>query len=91
MDHLTFGERTKHDRTDFHPGVVYGFEDPDAAPYFETLGWATPHDGPAQVVIAADELNIDPETVWGFGPLKGEPVMPERAAAARLAREAGEA
>ncbi len=95
MDSLKFNKETgrvRQGKVEFHPGVLYGFEDPDAAEYFETLGWAERVKGDPEVVITIDELDIDPETVWGYGPDKGNPVMPERAAAAKAAREAaGEA
>lgn len=91
MDSLKFKKETgrvRQGKVEFHPGVLYGFEDPDAGAYFEKLGWAEPAKGEPEVVITIEELDIDPETVWGFGPDKGEPVMPERAAAAKAEREA---
>lgn len=81
MDVITFNQRVKHGRLDFHPGINYGFEDPDAAPYFKACGWAVDvPNGEAQVVITFDELDIDPLTIWGDGPNRGKFVMPERVA-----------
>ena len=80
--------RVRQNKTEFHPKVNYGFEDPDAADFFIALGWADTVDAEPDVTITADELDIDPETVWAYGPEKGNPVMPERAAAAKAAREA---
>lgn len=91
MDVITFKPefgKVREGRTEFHPKVNYGFEDPDAAAFFTAMGWAEPTTEAADVVISKEDLDIDPETVWGYGPNKGEPVMPERAAAARAAREA---
>jgi hypothetical protein len=83
MDVIMFNQRVKHGRLDLHPGVAYGFEDPDAAPYFKACGWADDHDGDAAVTIGIDELDIDPCTIWGDGSNKGKFVMPDRAAVAR--------
>lgn len=88
MDHLKFHGETKQDRMTFYPKLVYAFEDPDAKAYFLAMGWAEETADPADVTVTLDEINIDPETVWADGPLKGTPVMPERAAAARNAVEA---
>ncbi len=40
MGVIVFNQRVKHGRLDFHPTIPYGFEDPDAAPYFKACGWA---------------------------------------------------
>lgn len=80
MDVIIFTERVKHGSLDFHPGPKYGFEDPDAAPYFKTCGWAEDASGEPALVISVDELDIDPLTVWGNGERRGKFVMPERAA-----------
>jgi hypothetical protein len=86
FDKVVFTERVKHGLLDFHPGPVYEFEDPDAAPYFKACGWAEDSTAEAQVRITFDELDIDPCVVWG-APLdpanKFKFVMPERAAEAR--------
>jgi hypothetical protein len=78
-----FNQRFKHGRLDFHPGVPYGFEDPDAAPYFEALGVAAPDEAEPAVTIGIGEIDIDPCTLWGTGPNKWRFVMPDRAADAR--------
>lgn len=75
MDIVTFKGRTKHGRLDFHPKVKYGFEDPDAVPYFNACGWCDPADGEPDVVIGIDELDIDPNTVFADGPNKGKKVL----------------
>lgn len=79
-----FNRRFKHGRLDFHPGVPYGFEDPDAAPYFEALGVAEADEAAPAVVIGIDEIDIDPCTIWASGqPNARKFVMPDRAAAFR--------
>lgn len=83
MDAFIFNQRVKHGRLDFHPTVVYGFEDPDAAPYFAACGWGEATDAEVVVPITFDELDIDPCTIWADGVNKHKFVMPERAAAAR--------
>jgi hypothetical protein len=73
-----FNQRVKHLRLDFHPTVVYGFEDPDAAPFFTALGFGETTDETPVVVISADELNIDPETVMAssnYGERRGQRVI----------------
>lgn len=74
---LNFKERTKHGKLDFHPGVAYDFEDPNAVAYFKAAGWAD--DAPAgatnTVRIAKDELDIDPNTVFATGPNRGQKVL----------------
>lgn len=83
MDTIKFNQRVKHGTLDFQPGIVYGFEDVDAAPYFKACGWADDTGDDAAVVVTIGELDIDPCTVWGDGSNKGKFVMPERAAEAR--------
>lgn len=83
MDVFIFNQRIKHGRLDFHPSVVYGFEDPDAVPYFSACGWGDASDAEPNVVITFDELDVDPCTIWADGANKHKFVMPERAAAAR--------
>lgn len=72
MDVIVFNQRVKHGRCDFHPLVKYGFEDPDAAPYFKACGWADDSIDPADVVISIDEIDIDPATVFRTGPNEGK-------------------
>lgn len=85
MDVIVFNQLggVRHGRFHFIDGVPYGFEDPDAAPYFIACGWADrAGDGvePKQI-ITVEEIDIDPCTVWGDGPNKGKFVLPDRAAA----------
>lgn len=83
MDVVVFNQRVKHGRLDFHPTIAYGFEDPDAAPYFKACGWADDAEGDPVVTISIEELDIDPCTVWGGGgDNRGKFVMPDRAATA---------
>lgn len=72
---VTFKERTKHGKLDFHPGVKYQFEDVDAVPYFKACGWVEDATGEADVIVSIKEIDIDPETVWGTGPNKGAKVV----------------
>ena len=81
-DAVEFNQPVKHGGFHFLPGVVYGFEDPDAAPYFKACGWADDSNGDAVVIITKEELDVDPLTIWGDGDNKGKFVMPERAAEA---------
>lgn len=75
MDAITFNQRVKHGRCDFHPTIVYGFEDPDAAPYFKAAGWAKDSKDEVQVVITLGEVDIDPDTVFADGPNQGKKVV----------------
>lgn len=83
MDVIKFNQRIKHGTLDFHPSIAYGFDDPDAAPYFKACGWADDTDDVPVVTITSGEVDIDPCTIWGDGPDKGKFVMPDRAADAR--------
>jgi len=84
MDVIVFNQRVKHGRLDFHPTIPYGFEDPDAAPYFKACGWAEDSSDAPLVTISIEEIDIDPCTIWADGPNKWRFVMPERAATARF-------
>lgn len=86
MPGFKFFERTKQDRMELHPKVVYGFEDTDAVPYFEAMGWGEVVDEDPDVIVPLGEINIDPEVVFADGPSKGQYVMPDRAKAAIEAR-----
>lgn len=83
MDAIVFNQRVKHGRLDFHPTIAYGFEDPDAAPYFKACGWAEDSSDAPLVTISIEEIDIDPCTIWADGPNKWRFVIPERAAEAR--------
>lgn len=78
MDAFIFNQRVKHGRLDFHPTVVYGFEDPDAAPYFAALGFGDVSEDDPAVIISAEELDIDPETILAstnYGERRGQRVI----------------
>ncbi len=72
---LQFDDRVKHGKIDFHPGVTYAFEDPDAVPYFVAAFGAKKTKDAATVTIGLDEIDIDPETIFGSGERKGEKVL----------------
>lgn len=73
---LKFGKLTKHGKFEFMPGVAYGFEDPDAEPYFLALEWAkTTSDEPVRV-YSIGEVDIDPLTIRASN---GKHVLPDRA------------
>lgn len=75
MNTIVFNQRVKHGRLDFHPGVAYGFEDVDAAPFFKACGWASDSADTPAVIISQDELDIDPETTFADGPKRGRRVL----------------
>lgn len=79
---IRFNRRFKHGRADFHPGVAYGFEDPDAAPYFLARGVAEEDAGEPAVIFTLGEIDIHPLTVWNCpgDPRHAHYVMPQRAA-----------
>jgi hypothetical protein len=72
---IVFTERFKHGRIDFHPGVPYAFEDGRAALYFKNFGCAKPSNLEPSVTLSAAECQIDPGTVFGFGPNKGQKIL----------------
>lgn len=72
---LIFNQRVKHGKLDFHPKVVYQFEDPDAPVYFKAMGWASETSETPDVTISLAECDIDPDTVFADGPNKGRKVM----------------
>lgn len=65
----------KHGKHSFAPGVVYGFEDADAEPYFIAAGWAEASNEKPVHVFTVGEVDIDPATAFGSGPRKGQPVL----------------
>ena len=71
----TFKGVTKHGRFTFMPGIVYGFEDPDAVPYFVAAGWADPSNEDPAMIVTLEEIDIDPETVFAGGTNRGKKVM----------------
>lgn len=56
-------ERFLHQKIEFFPGVVLGFEDPDADQYFINAGWAVASKDAPVRVYSQDEVSIDPTTV----------------------------
>jgi hypothetical protein len=74
---LKFTEKFKHGRFQFLPGPAYGFEDPDAERYFgpDGMNVAAPTGDPADVTITLEEIDIDPDTIFGNGPRRGEKVL----------------
>lgn len=81
---IKFNQSVLHERTRFLPGVAVAFEDPDAEPYFTSLGWAEPTDEAPAHTYSAEEVSIDPLTRVAE---TGQFVLPERAAAATTAQE----
>jgi hypothetical protein len=86
MDLIKFKHPFKHGRLYFHPKVIYGFEDPDAAPYFKAVDDAedVPDDKTPDVIVTLGELDIDPLTIWAHDKgdrRRGQFVMPDRALA----------
>jgi hypothetical protein len=75
MANCRFSGLVKHGRLAFTPGPVYGFEDPDAVPYFTKRGWAEETSDPADFDIPLSAIDIDPDTVFADGPNKGRKVM----------------
>lgn len=70
-----FNQRVKHGRLDLHPGVLYGFEDPDASPYFVAAGWAEETADDPVVLISEGEVEIDPDTTFADGEKRGQKVI----------------
>lgn len=70
-----FSNVTKQGKVQLAPGVPYGFEDPDAIPYFSAMGWGEESDKDPVVTITLGEFDIDPETVFADGPNKGQLVI----------------
>ncbi len=88
MDRIKFKEPVRHGTYNFYPKLTYGFEDPDAAPYFKACGWAEDlsDDVEPDVIVTLGEVDVDPLTIWGNGEFRGRFVMPDRAVQAlRLA------
>lgn len=81
MDVIKFNQKVLHGRLCFFLKLSYGFEDPDAAPFFKAAGLAEDSTDEPDQIITIEELDIDPLTRHGQGPLKGEYVLPERAEA----------
>lgn len=90
MDVFIFNAKTNQNKLVLAPGVPYGFEDPDACPFFKACGWGdyAPEGTEPVIVITTAEIDIDPCIMWSdddpaTGRVKGKFVMPERAAAHR--------
>lgn len=74
MTSIVFNQVVKHDKREFAPGVAYDV-DADAANYFITAGWAEETPDPASITVGADEIAVDPSTIWGNGPDRGKRVL----------------
>ena len=72
---ITFRALTKHGALQFLPGVPVAFDDPDAAPYFLSAGFADKTKDAPVHTYSKGEIDIDPETIFGDGPNKGQRVM----------------
>lgn len=72
---IKFNEVTRHGRQVMMPGIVYGFEDPDAEPYFIKAFGARKSTRKPTHIFTQEEVSVDPDTVFGDGPNKGERVM----------------
>jgi hypothetical protein len=81
---LKFHKPTRHGKFELLPGVVYGFEDEDAEPYFLALGWAEKATGTPVRTYSKEEIDIDPLTIRASD---GKHVLPERATAELKRRE----
>lgn len=62
---IYFNAATKHGKFNFLPGVSYGFENADLAAYFKAAGWAVDSSDDPVLVITNDEVEFDPNTVFG--------------------------
>lgn len=72
---VIFREVVRHGTHQFAPGIAYGFEDPDAVPYFTAMGWADRSDQEPVITLSLGEVDIDPATVYGSGPRRGQLVL----------------
>jgi hypothetical protein len=62
-------QRYLHQGVEFLPGPAFGFEDPDAEPFFIKTGcFEATSDEPVRV-YTQDEISVDPETVFADGQL----------------------
>lgn len=64
---IKFTKLYKHGRLTFLPGGVYGFEDPDADEFFQKVSAAEATTEEPVHVFGADEVDIDPDTVFQDG------------------------
>jgi hypothetical protein len=71
---IIFNQAVKHGKREFVPGVVYGVS-AEAGAYFLATGWASETADPAVVTVDAAETEIDPNTIWGTGENRGQPVI----------------
>lgn len=72
---IKFNTLVKHERVMFSPAIVYGFSEANVAAYFIAAGMAAESEDPADVEIAAGEVTVDPDTVFGTGPNRGKLVL----------------
>lgn len=75
MAAFRFNGLTKHGRLAFNRGVAYGFKDPDAIPYCKGMNWGEETEEEPEIVIAAADFEVDKDTVFADGPLKGQRVL----------------
>ncbi len=76
---IKFNQTVRHGRLEFNPDVPLAFEDKDAEPYFIAAGWAEETKSKPARTYAQDEVPIDPATIHGDGPNKGQPVLAAKA------------
>lgn len=76
---IKFNQNVKHGRFEFMADQVLAFDDKDAEPYFIAAGWAESSSKKPARTYAADEVDIDPATIHGDGPNKGQPVLAAKA------------
>lgn len=75
-DNVRFKEVVRHGRQIFGAGVVYGFNDANAAAYFTAVPqWAEATTDPADVELPPGSVEIETATVFASGPNKGQPVI----------------
>lgn len=68
---IVFTQVVKHPGcSDFTPKTVYGFEDEDAEAYFVAAFGAVRTDDEPDVVISAEQCDIDPDTIHNETGLK---------------------
>lgn len=75
MSNFRFSGVAKHGKLVFSPGIVYSFEDVDAVPYCDAMGWGETTDAAAQFNIPSSVFDVDPLTVFASGPRKGQLVL----------------
>ena len=72
---IKFSGGVKHDRHEFLPGPALAFEGDRVEEYFINCGWAAETSDPPERTYSADEVVVDPATVFGSGEAAGQPVL----------------